>query len=183
MLPARLVKKILSMRILCTLDGSPESEAVLPTVLTLAGETHSDIVLLTVVSDSDLNWAGSQPAASFVSVSGPGAIFRARTSELLRASAEAERETRLVKATDEARTYLGAMAQSQRDAGIAVQIEAVQGHASDEIIAAAGRHDVALIAMATHGRTGLNALVQGSVAGAVVRSGVAPVVLVRPDAK
>jgi nucleotide-binding universal stress UspA family protein len=37
-----------------------------------------------------------------------------------------------------------------------------------------------LIAMATHGRGGLSELVQGSVASSVVRSGVAPVVLVRP---
>jgi nucleotide-binding universal stress UspA family protein len=171
------------MQILCTLDGSPESEAVLPVVTRLARETHSGVILLTVVAQADLKLDGSEPEASFVTASGPGAIFRSSTSEMLRASGEAERGQQLDKAIDEARTYLHAMAQSLRDAGIEVEIEAVQGKASDEIISAAGRHAVDLIAMGTHGRTGLNALVHGSVVGAVVRSGVTPVVLVRPDTK
>jgi len=40
---------------------------------------------------------------------------------------------------------------------------------------------VDFIAMATHGRSGLSRLVQGSVASQVVQSGVAPVLLVRPS--
>jgi nucleotide-binding universal stress UspA family protein len=36
--------------------------------------------------------------------------------------------------------------------------------------------------MATHGRSGLREIVHGSVAAAVLRSGVAPVLLVRPKA-
>ena len=38
-----------------------------------------------------------------------------------------------------------------------------------------------LIAMATHGRGAVGQLVQGSVAAEVLRSGVAPVLLVRPQ--
>ena len=37
-----------------------------------------------------------------------------------------------------------------------------------------------LIAMATHGRTGLNHLLAGSVCEQVIRSGVAPVIVLRP---
>jgi nucleotide-binding universal stress UspA family protein len=48
------------------------------------------------------------------------------------------------------------------------------------IIDFARENKVDVIAMATHGRGGLNELVQGSVAAAVVRSGVAPVLLIRP---
>jgi len=48
------------------------------------------------------------------------------------------------------------------------------------IIAFARRADVDFIVMATHGRSGLREVVQGSVAAEVVRSGVAPVLLVRP---
>jgi nucleotide-binding universal stress UspA family protein len=49
------------------------------------------------------------------------------------------------------------------------------------IIEYAREHDFDLIAMATHGRGGLTQLVQGSVASAVVKSGVAPVMLIRPS--
>jgi nucleotide-binding universal stress UspA family protein len=44
----------------------------------------------------------------------------------------------------------------------------------------AKENDVGLIVMATHGRTGLKEIVFGSITEAVVRSGVAPVVVVRP---
>ena len=50
----------------------------------------------------------------------------------------------------------------------------------ESIIAYAQEQGVDLIAMATHGRSGLSRLVQGSVAARVVSSGVAPVLLVRP---
>jgi nucleotide-binding universal stress UspA family protein len=51
---------------------------------------------------------------------------------------------------------------------------------SQAIVDYAREQAVDLIAMATHGRSGLNRLVQGSVASQVVQSGVAPVLLVRP---
>ena len=51
---------------------------------------------------------------------------------------------------------------------------------SDAIVEYAREQDVDLIAMATHGRSGLSRLVQGSVASQVLQSGVAPVLLVRP---
>ena len=54
--------------------------------------------------------------------------------------------------------------------------------AAKAIIGDAKQNPVDLIALATHGRSGLNQLVQGSVAAAVVRSGVAPTLLVRPQA-
>jgi len=51
---------------------------------------------------------------------------------------------------------------------------------SEVIVDYAREQAVDLIAMATHGRSGLSRLVQGSVASQVVQSGVAPVLLVRP---
>jgi hypothetical protein len=41
-------------------------------------------------------------------------------------------------------------------------------------------NSIDLVVMATHGRSGISRVVQGSVAGRVLRAGVAPVVLVRP---
>jgi nucleotide-binding universal stress UspA family protein len=54
------------------------------------------------------------------------------------------------------------------------------GEAQREIVDFAREVGFDLIVMATHGRSGLSELVQGSIAEAVLKSGVAPVLLVRP---
>jgi nucleotide-binding universal stress UspA family protein len=55
------------------------------------------------------------------------------------------------------------------------------GDPKEVITEYAGRKDIDLVAMATHGHTGLRALIFGSVAGRVVCSGARPVLLVRPS--
>jgi universal stress protein A len=57
----------------------------------------------------------------------------------------------------------------------------VAGTPYDNIIEVAGAEDVALIVMATHGRTGLGRLVLGSVAERVVRTAPCPVLTIRPS--
>jgi nucleotide-binding universal stress UspA family protein len=82
----------------------------------------------------------------------------------------------------EGRDFLRAAAQPLEARGFDVQADAVvDGNVSKAIINYARRYKFDLIAMATHGRGGLSDLVQGSVASAVVRSGVAPVLLTRPS--
>ncbi len=54
------------------------------------------------------------------------------------------------------------------------------GEPAEEIIAFAKEDRFDLIVMATHGRSGLRETLQGSVTAAVIRSGVAPVLVVRP---
>ena len=54
-----------------------------------------------------------------------------------------------------------------------------RGRPADEILAAAQEGGVDLIAMATHGRTGLGRLLFGSVAEAVLRRAPVPVFMIR----
>ena len=54
-------------------------------------------------------------------------------------------------------------------------------HPAEAIIEYARDQRVDMIAMATHGRSGFARLLMGSVANDLVRSGVAPLFLVRPD--
>ncbi|MEX0785999.1 MAG: universal stress protein [Dehalococcoidia bacterium] len=56
------------------------------------------------------------------------------------------------------------------------------GDPAKEIIAYAKREKVDMIVMATHGRSGLSRTLHGSVTSAVIGSGVAPVLVVRPKA-
>jgi nucleotide-binding universal stress UspA family protein len=53
------------------------------------------------------------------------------------------------------------------------------GRAADEILAAADESGADLIAMATHGRTGIGRLLFGSVAEAVLRRAPVPVFMIR----
>jgi nucleotide-binding universal stress UspA family protein len=73
-----------------------------------------------------------------------------------------------------------AIAQRLQARGLQVSWEVVEGEPSEALIDAARRHHCDLIAIATHGRTGLPRAVLGSVADRVVRESHLPVLLVRP---
>jgi nucleotide-binding universal stress UspA family protein len=170
--------------ILTTIDGSAESKAILPAVARLAKEMKARVQLLTVVSPV----AGTQTAKErspqvLTQGWGPGVSMYA-TEVYLGADEPSWAESRgqaLDRIVDEGRTFLEEAARPLKDAGIEVDMAVViDPEPADAIVAYAKKTPVDVIAMATHGRSGLNQLVQGSVASAVVRSGVAPTLLVRP---
>jgi nucleotide-binding universal stress UspA family protein len=66
------------------------------------------------------------------------------------------------------------------ETGAAVQASLLVGDPAEQILEAAAGWKPALIAMTTHGRTGLERLVRGSVAERVLRGAEAPVLLVNP---
>jgi universal stress protein A len=57
----------------------------------------------------------------------------------------------------------------------------VEGSPKTEIIAYARKHNIDLIVLSTHGRTGLAHVLMGSVAESVVRTAPCPVLTVRPE--
>ena len=66
-------------------------------------------------------------------------------------------------------------------AGVTATTAAVRGPPSDALVAYARENGIDLIVIGTHGRSGLDRIVVGSVAEHVVRNAPAPVVTVRPD--
>jgi universal stress protein A len=66
-------------------------------------------------------------------------------------------------------------------AGRTVVKAMVAGSPKVEIIAYARKHNIDLIVLATHGRTGLAHVLMGSVAESVVRTAPCPVLTVRPE--
>jgi nucleotide-binding universal stress UspA family protein len=80
-----------------------------------------------------------------------------------------------------AEEYLHSLAEELSEKGIRVRtgIRFGSGSAPGAILAAATALDADLIAMATQGRTGLNRLLFGSVAEAVLREAQIPVLIVR----
>ncbi len=64
--------------------------------------------------------------------------------------------------------------------GVDVQSEIVVGYAAEEILALADSLQADLIIMGTHGRTGIDRILFGSVAEKVVKNSSVPVLTVRP---
>lgn len=80
----------------------------------------------------------------------------------------------------EARTYLESIAAKLRPEGVNVKVDAVERDVvADAVVEYAAEHDISLIVMTTHGRSGLSRLVFGSVAESIVRHAPCPVLLIR----
>ena len=145
-------------KILVPLDGSETSEAVLPHVAALAQCTGAQVVLLRVVT---------QPMYETVF----GDTVLNHTTPL-----PEDTGTR-----SHAEGYLQRIAFDYFDNSAQVVFEVCAGPVAETIMDYAAGIDADVIAMSTHGRSGLARMVIGSVADEVVRRSHLPVLLVHPD--
>jgi nucleotide-binding universal stress UspA family protein len=139
-------------RAVVPLDGSAVAETILPFILEIAGPLDMQVVLLRVV----------QPVPPIV-VEGSRHVV-----------AEAV-EARQIDAEE----YLAALAVELRNKGVRVESLVRRGVPTDEILSGARETGADLIAMTTHGRSGLGRLLFGSVAEDVLRHSEIPVFLMR----
>jgi nucleotide-binding universal stress UspA family protein len=171
------------MKILCTTDGSPESLAVLPNLKDLASQSLSTIRFLTVIPEAEINRRSGAMAYS------PSAAtaFGGQQAKLQRLPADedgAGRDQLYETARTEALQQLAQIAEPFQREGIAVETDVIFANdVADAIVDAAREGEFDLVAMATHGWSGLSALVQGSVAAGVIKGGGFPVLVVRPPAR
>jgi nucleotide-binding universal stress UspA family protein len=128
-----------ALRVLVPVDGSPESESILPALLPLLRSRASEVTLLSV--------------------------------------AETPEEA------DPARAALRRLAKALLLDGVRAMSRLEWGHPADEIdyLARPARHD--LVAMSTHGRSGLRRVLLGSTAETVLRRARIPLILTRPGAR
>lgn len=143
-------------RMLLPLDGSDLSEQVVPFVIALAKACKSTVALAHVVDTSALHDAGQ----SWVEMPSVKQFV----------DEEAGR----------ARDYLARVKQRFDAEGVPVTTEVTSGSPAEAIatLAEAGKAD--LVAMSTHGRSGLARWVMGSVADRVIRETTKPLLLYRP---
>ncbi len=66
------------------------------------------------------------------------------------------------------------------DPAVKVEGKILSGYAAQEIIGYANTNDIDIIVMGTHGRTGLDRMLFGSVAEKVVKTATMPVMTIRP---
>lgn len=138
-------------KVLVPLDGSDVSEAILSVVERLAGPFDVGIELLRAI----------EPLPAYAAAE----IATARTEEML-AFEEAD-----------AGGYLDKVAAPMEAKGLRVQRSVARGLAVDAILRHVEVSGSGLIAMSTHGRTGVGRLLVGSVAERVLRSSPVPVLL------
>ena len=89
--------------------------------------------------------------------------------------------TYIKESTAAAEKSLAGVLDPQWSAGRKVVHAVIEGSPRAEIIRYARQHDIDLIVLATHGRTGLAHVLMGSVAESVVRTAPCPVLIVRPE--
>jgi len=139
-------------RVLVALDGSPAAEKILPLVLGFAGPLGLEVTLMRV------------------NVPVRPTIVEGTALTMLE-----DPETDQIGAEE----YLAPLAVDLRRHGLRVKTQVRRGPAAEEILRAASESNVDLIAMTTHGRTGLGRLLLGSVAETVLRTTPLPVFLMR----
>ncbi len=84
-----------------------------------------------------------------------------------------------VNVVREAEAYLGKLEERLKDKGFKVETHVRYGHDAEEILDHAAQKDIDLIAMTTHGRSGVKRFLLGSVAEKVLRHSPKPIFLVR----
>lgn len=141
-------------RILVLLDGSTRAETILPHVKHLATLSGSKVILLQVVEPM-------APAATTYDVM---PHYEADLAELW---------------TQEAQEYLESVQEDFRQLGIETKIVIAHGPVVRSILNAARDEKADLIAMASHGRTGLASVFYGSKAAGVLQQIDRPLLLVR----
>jgi len=147
-------------RVLVPLDGSKVGEAALPVIEKLITKLSPEIkVEVTLFGGITLlrHWVVVGEASAPVSYT--------------------EEELRLIKQriTD----YLEKSGETLRSKGIVVNTRVSTGNAAEEILKAADETNADMIAMSTHGRSGLRRLAFGSTTDKVLRGASVPVLLVR----
>ncbi|MEZ4864556.1 MAG: universal stress protein [Caldilineaceae bacterium] len=141
-------------KILVPLDGSKRAERILPYVEELAQKFGSRLVLLQVV----------EPSMVLASPYDMGHYYDV---------------TQIERLTDEAKAYLAAIKGDLEEKGIKVETIVANGPVVTSILEEAVRKNVDLIAMASHGRTGLARAFYGSVAAGALHQADRPLLLIR----
>ena len=79
-----------------------------------------------------------------------------------------------------AKTYLNKKAKPLKEMGIDTECVVIVGDPGPAIVDYAEKSDIDLIAIATHGRSGINRMIFGSVAEYVLKNSKLPILLIRP---
>ena len=140
--------------ILVPLDGSKRAESILPHVETLARSFKSKVIFFVAIEP----------------------VLMLEYNEIIGMSEFMEKNDYLKEKTA---AYLDSLQKKFSIKGIDVQTLIVHGPAVKAIVDAAERENADLVAMASHGRTGLSRTFYGSIAAGVLQRIDRPLLLIR----
>ncbi len=143
-------------KILVCLDGSDLAEEILPYAAEIARRFQSKLVLLEVTM-------------------APSALVEPMTGYYTQTSS-----SKVLRSEDDASTYLEGIAGQLQERGLDVDFLTLPGSPGPAIVDYADENGFDLIALGTHGRSGLRRLVLGSVADHVLKESGLPVLARRP---
>jgi len=142
-------------KIIVTLDGSRLAEEAMEPAINLAQAFEGEVILLRVVMVEEAAVAAGMGVTYFDI-----------------------REAIEKHGLEEAEAYLKSIETQWRSKGVRIRSEAVSGAPAEMIVETAKRLGAGMIVMSTHGRSGLGRLIYGSVAEAVLRAAIVPVLLI-----
>jgi nucleotide-binding universal stress UspA family protein len=140
--------------ILVPLDGSKRAESILPHVETLARSFKCKVIFFVAIEP----------------------VMMLEYNEIIGMSEFLEKNDYLKEKTT---AYLDSLQKKLSKKGIEVQTSIVNGPAVKMIVDAAERENADLVAMASHGRTGLSRTFYGSIAAGVLQRIDRPLLLIR----
>ncbi len=146
-------------RMLIPLDGSALAERVLEPALTAAAALNASVTLLRVVEPIPL----PEPAPPETPSAAP-----------------ANKTEWLQQAETQAQSYLEQVARRYHHFEPAVEQVVIRGAAADQILSFAQQHNIDLIAMSTHGHSGLRRWLYGSITARIMHGYEGQMLIVRP---
>jgi len=142
--------------ILVPLDGSQRAEIILTHVIELAKKFTAKVILLETVEQK-----------------------LAYTGDLEISASSAKVDEELAKQIKNAESYIKGVKEKLEQQGIQVTTRIMQGPPVEAIIAMAKEENAELIALASHGRSGLARVFYGSVAAGILQRADRPLLLIR----
>ncbi len=150
-------------KLLLPLDGSPFAEAPIPFIKELTKGTNTEIVLTTVCEPPLVPSYGDRP---------------------INPAWKKHRDALWTEMQKQASEYLEKLKARLEKQGIKIKSQVIPGdlgRVAESIMQAAQNEKVDLIAMTTHGRSGVSRWVYGGVANRIVEQSAQPVLLIRPS--
>ncbi len=143
--------------VIVPLDGTKYAEAVLPYVEKIATRLSVTLILVHAIKEAH------QPAANHI-----------------RNDKHAQK-TDMSSNRPEATGYLSHLVEQLEARGVKAKWELIGGDASEAIAGVARSNPNALLALATHGRTGIHRWLSGSISEDLIRNSKAPVLVIPPS--
>jgi nucleotide-binding universal stress UspA family protein len=146
--------------ILVPLDGSPRAEHILPHVENLAIQYKAKVIFIQVMEP--------------LQIANPSLHVTSALTDTVKESLKD-----FNRRYEEINTYLSGRQGEFREKGIDVRKFVEQGPVVETIISVAQRENADLIAMASHGRSGMSRVFYGSVAAGVLQQIDRPMLIIR----